>query len=114
MPLPFSFNPKMRLLLPVMVMGFLVSAVVIPVPRRGKRKLLYACALIAGLILTGAATWSCGGGNNGGGNQITPPNNNGTTPGSYTVTVYAFTESNVGSGSNSTADANVVIPLTVN
>jgi beta-glucanase (GH16 family) len=38
----------------------------------------------------------------------------GTTPGSYTVTVYAFTESNVGNGSNSTADANVAIPLTVN
>ncbi len=39
---------------------------------------------------------------------------NGTAPGSYTVTVYAFTESNVGSGSNSTADASVAIPLTVN
>jgi hypothetical protein len=38
----------------------------------------------------------------------------GTAPGSYTVTVYAFTESNVGNGSNSTADANVAIPLTVN
>jgi hypothetical protein len=75
--------------------------------------LLYACALIIGLILTGAATWSCGGGS-GGGTQITPPNNNGTTPGNYTVTVYAFTESNVGNGSNSTADASVAIPLTVN
>jgi beta-glucanase (GH16 family) len=38
----------------------------------------------------------------------------GTTPGSYTVTVYAFTESNVGDGTNGTADANVAIPLTVN
>ncbi len=39
---------------------------------------------------------------------------NGTTPGSYTVTVYAFTESNAGDGSNGTADANVPITLTVN
>ena len=38
----------------------------------------------------------------------------GTPAGNYTVTVYAFTESNVGSGSNSTADASVAIPLTVN
>jgi beta-glucanase (GH16 family) len=38
----------------------------------------------------------------------------GTPSGSYTVTVYAFTESNTGNGSNNTADANVVIPLTVN
>jgi beta-glucanase (GH16 family) len=38
----------------------------------------------------------------------------GTPPGSYTVTVYAFTESNSSNGSNSNADTNVVIPLTVN
>jgi hypothetical protein len=30
------------------------------------------------------------------------------------VTVYAFTESNIGDGSNANADANVAIPLTVN
>jgi hypothetical protein len=30
------------------------------------------------------------------------------------VTAYAFTESNVSNGANSNADANVVIPLTVN
>jgi beta-glucanase (GH16 family) len=39
---------------------------------------------------------------------------NGTASGPYTVTVYAFTESNTGNGSNSTADAHVDIPLTVN
>jgi hypothetical protein len=44
---------------------------------------------------------------------VIPPSG-GTTPGPYTVTVYAFTESNVGTGANSTADANVAIPLTVN
>ena len=111
-PPPFFFSPKMRVWLPTTILGFLVSVVVAPVPRRRRLNLLYACALIAGLILTGAATWSCGGGS--GGTQITPPNNNGTTPGNYTVTVYAFTESNVGNGSNSTADASVPIPLTVN
>ena len=38
----------------------------------------------------------------------------GTTPGNYSATVYAFTESNTSDGSNSNADASVVIPLTVN
>jgi len=47
-------------------------------------------------------------------NPPPPPPNTGTTPGSYTVTVYAFTESNTSDGTNSTADANVAIPLTVN
>jgi hypothetical protein len=44
----------------------------------------------------------------------TPPPNTGTPPGSYTVTVYAFTESNASDGSNGNADASVAIPLTVN
>jgi beta-glucanase (GH16 family) len=38
----------------------------------------------------------------------------GTPPGSYTVTVYAFTETNSSDGSNAHADASVAIPLTVN
>jgi len=84
---------------------FMVSA------RRARtRAYLYGCTLAIGLLLTGAA--SCGGGSNN--TQVTPPANNGTPPGSYTVTVYAFTESNVGTGANSTADANVAIPLMVN
>jgi hypothetical protein len=56
---------------------------------------------------------SCGGG----GSSMTPPPppvNNGTPPGSYTVTVYAFTESNVSDGTNANADASVAIPVTVN
>jgi beta-glucanase (GH16 family) len=112
-PASFFFNPKIRVWLPMTAVGFLVSVAIAAVPRRRRHSLLYACALIIGLMLTGAATWSCGGGS-GGGTQITPPNNNGTTPGNYTVTVYAFTESNVGDGSNGTADASVAIPLTVN
>lgn len=63
------------------------------------------------LILVGAAIAGCGG------NSVTstpPPGNNGTPPGSYTVTVYAFTESNASDGTNANADAHVDIPLTVN
>lgn len=62
------------------------------------------------LILVGAAVAGCGG------NSVTttPPGNNGTAPGSYTVSVYAFTESNTGDGTNANADAHVDIPLTVN
>jgi beta-glucanase (GH16 family) len=39
---------------------------------------------------------------------------NGTASGNYTVTVYAFTETNISNGANSNADASVAIPLTVN
>jgi len=62
------------------------------------------------LIFLGAAIVGCGG------NSVTttPPGNNGTPPGSYAVTVYAFTESNTSDGSNANADAHVDIPLTVN
>lgn len=113
-PASFFFNPKMRVWLPITMVGFFVSVVVAPVGRRRSRNVLYVCSLVAGLILMGAATWSCGGGGGGGsGTPITSPNNNGTTPGNYTVTVYAFTESNVGNGSNSSADTNAAIPLAV-
>jgi beta-glucanase (GH16 family) len=69
---------------------------------------LCACAVV--LILVSAAIVGCGG------NSVTttPPGNNGTPPGSYTVTIYAFTESNTSDGSNANADAHVDIPLTVN
>jgi len=107
-PLPSFFHPKMPNRLALAMMGFLVSVVVAPVARRRSRERLYSCTLVAGLILT-AAAWSCGGGNGG-----TSPGNNGTPPGNYTVTIYAFTESNSSDGSNSKADASVAIPLTVN
>jgi len=76
-------------------------------PRRARR---YAFALVAGCIV--AATLIAGCSSNS--PPPPPPGNNGTPPGSYTVTVYAFTESNIGDGSNGTADASVAIPLTVN
>jgi beta-glucanase (GH16 family) len=101
-----SFGPK-TLWLPIAFAGLLLSTLL--ASARRTRACLYGCTLILGLLVTGAA--SCGGGNN---TQVIPPGNNGTPPGSYTVTVYAFTESNVGSGANSAADANVAIPLTVN
>jgi hypothetical protein len=64
--------------------------------------------MAAVLILAGAAIAGCGG------STTTPPNNNGTPPGSYTATVYAFTESNSSDRSNGNADASAAIPLTVN
>jgi len=109
----FLFNPKTQLWLPIAIAGFLASMILAHAQRRRGRVWLFDCALIAGLILMGAGTPSCGGGN-GGGNTMTPPGNNGTPPGSYSVTVYAFTESNSSNGSNSNADASVAIPLTVN
>jgi beta-glucanase (GH16 family) len=72
-PPPF-FNPKTRVWLPMTMVGFLVFVVVAPVARRRSRKFLYACALVAGVTLMGAATWSCGGS----GTQIIPPNNGST------------------------------------
>jgi len=105
-----SVNPRMRVWLPISLAGFLVSLVVSPVARRRGRTRLYTFTLVAGLILMGAALSGCG--SNG---TPAPPNNpGGTTPGSFSVTVFAFTETNVSDGANSNADANVVIPLTVN
>jgi hypothetical protein len=105
---PGSRRPQIRAWLPIAVAGFLLSIVVIP---RRSRTSLICCALGAGMALTGAMA-GCGGGNN---TMTTPPpSNNGTPAGSYSVTVYAFAESNVSDGSNAKADASVAIPLTVN
>jgi len=112
-PHTFLFSPKNRVLLPIAIAGFLVTMVLGHIQRKRSQAWLCNCALIAGLILMGAGTPSCGGGSSNN-TQVTPPGNNGTPPGSYTVTVYAFTESNAGDGTNGSADANVAIPLTVN
>jgi|HubBroStandDraft_1064217.scaffolds.fasta_scaffold02958_6 hypothetical protein len=61
-PPPLFFNPKTRIWLPVTTVGFLVCALVAPVARRRNRTRAYACTLVFGLTLMGAATWSCGGG----------------------------------------------------
>jgi beta-glucanase (GH16 family) len=107
---PRFFEAKTRSWRPTAMLGFLVSVFMAPLARRRRRALLYSCTLIVVLILTVSA-WSCGGGSSN--TTVTPPNN-GTPPGSYAVTVYAFTETNSSDGSNSHADASVAIPLTVN
>ncbi len=60
--IPRPLNPKTRIWMPVAMVGLLVSVVLVPAARRRSRNLLYVFALVAGLTLTGAATWSCGGG----------------------------------------------------
>ena len=109
---PISFSdPRQFNWLPAAIGAFFLLSVLLSARHARRVVSLYSFVLFTGLILSGAATPSCGGG--GSGTQITPPNN-GTPPGSYTVTVYAFTESNTGNGANSNADASVAIPLTVN
>jgi beta-glucanase (GH16 family) len=105
------FNPKMRILVPIAIVGLLVLTLAALARRTRSRAWRYVSTLLLGLILVGAVIAGCGGGNS---TVITPPNNNGTPPGAYTVTVYAFTESNSSNGSNANADASVSIPLTVN
>ena len=109
---PFLFNPGMRFWLPITIAGFLVLTVAALARRAGSCARRYGSALVAELLILAAIVIAgCGGGNS---TAITPPSNNGTPPGAYTVTVYAFTESNTSDGSNGNADASVAIPLTVN
>lgn len=107
------FNPGMPVWLPLSMAGLLA---LMAVASLRKRLRLYSCMLAAGLILTGAGTSSCGGGSSNAVTTTTPvtPIASGTPAGAYTVTVYAFTESNAKDGSNANADASVSIPLTVN
>jgi beta-glucanase (GH16 family) len=108
---PIFFNPKMRLWLPIVIVELLVSMVVALARRTRSRALLCGCTVFAGLIFAGAVIAGCGATSS---VTIPPPPNTGTPPGSYAVTVYAFTESNASDGSNGNADASVAIPLTVN
>src|SRR5215472_47119 len=102
---PLFFDPKIRFWLPIAVLSVLLSTFVAFVMRRGRPALLPACAL-TGSIMVMALIVSCGGG----GSYTPPPSSGGTTPGSYQVTVSAFTESNT----SGNADAAAQIPLTVN
>jgi hypothetical protein len=111
---PFLFDPQRLFRFPVVIIVAVLLFVVAALTLRLRRRVWSpAFATAALLILAGMTIASCGGG----GSSMTPPPppvNNGTPPGSYTVTVYAFTESNVSDGTNANADANVVIPVTVN
>jgi beta-glucanase (GH16 family) len=107
---PLIFNPRIRMWLPLAIVGFLALTLAVRARRMRSRAWRNCCLLAAELILVAAVVAGCGGGS---GTLITPPDN-GTPPGTYTVTVFAFTESNTGNGSNTSADASVSIPLTVN
>ena len=85
--------------------------IVVLAPRMRSRTWRPAFGMAVVLILAASAIVACGGGNS---ITTTPPSNNGTPPGSYAVTVYAFTQSNTSDGTNAHADASVAIRLTVN
>jgi len=104
------FNPKPGQ--PFALAGVLTMLLAVMVffrKRLGLRSFRRTMALSA-FVLGAALVMGCSlrfvGGESGG--------NTGTTPGQYTVTVYAFTESNSTNGANANADARVAIPLTVN
>jgi len=110
---PSLFDPQRLFRFPVVIVAALLLFVVTTLaPRLRRRAWSPAYATAALLILAGMTLASCGGGASSVMNP--PPSNNGTPPGPYTVTVYAFTESNVSDGTNANADASVPIPLMVN
>jgi len=108
---PFLLRPRMRVW-PVTIVGFLLLAVVALVLFKRSRELRcgFGFATVVLLVLAGTAMAGCGGGYS----TAPPPANNGTPPGSYSITVYAFTQANTSDGSNANADVSVAIPVTVN
>lgn len=107
---PFVFNFRIWNWSKIAIAGLLAFTIVFTVRGTRSRARHRISTLIAGLILGGIVFAGCGGNGMG----TSPPGNNGTPPGAYTVTVYAFTESNTGNGANANADTTVSIPLTVN
>jgi len=108
---PFLFDPQWQFRLPVVIIAAILLMWFLALALRTQSRVWRpACCTAALLILVSVAFAGCGT------NSVTtvPPVNNGTPPGSYTVTVYAFTESNASDGTNANADAHVDIPLTVN
>src|SRR6267154_1571498 len=109
--LPFFIDPRMLIWMPITIAGLLALLIVALVLRAQGNARRQLCGVAAVLILVGIAIAGCGGNS---APPPPPPPPNGTPPGSYTVTVYAFTESNMSDGTNATADASVAIPFTVN
>lgn len=107
---PFPFDPTPWFLVPIAIVTILMFAIFVLALRLRSRALRPAYGMATLLILAGMTIAACGGGNS----VTPPPPPNGTSPGAYTVTVYAFTEGNVSDGTNAHADASVGIPLTVN
>ena len=108
---PPLLGPQRILRLPVVLIAALLLIFIVALARRMHGRTWYLASALAAVLLLACAT---GGGCGGGTSTITPPPNNGTPPGSYNVTVFAFTEGNASDGTNANADANVVIPVTVN
>lgn len=109
---PLLSDPRIRLRLPIVILAVLLLALAAFLLRRGKQARPSAFAVI-GFALVLVVIAGCGGGGYSSSSPPPPPSG-GTTPGSYAVTVYAFTESNTSDGTNAHADASVQIPLTVN
>lgn len=106
---PAIFNrPAAR---PILLLLAAVMAIVIFGRKPSRHAKRASAAAFAALVLPALLMWSCGGGSSSVNVNNPPPN--GTTPGSYTVSVYAFTEGNTSNGANASADAKVSIPLTV-
>ncbi len=106
---PFFFRPRVRLW-PVTVFLLLVVVALGLFKRNNGLRYGFGFATLVVLILAGTAMVGCGGGYS----TTPPPANNGTPPGSYSITVYAFTQANTTDGSNANADVSVAIPVTVN
>lgn len=107
---PHRFDP--RPWLPgIVVAEFLAFSIFAVALRRRISSASRVWAMVAFVFLAAVTIAGCGGGS---GSLTTPPSNSGTTPGNYSVTVYAFTESNTSDGTNAHADASAIIPLTVN
>lgn len=100
---PLRLDPKIRFRLPIAILDILLFGLVAFV--RSRHPALRLIYVLTAFVLVMAVIVGCGGGS-----YTPPPPSGGTTPGSYQVTVNAFTESNT----SGNADASTQIILTVN
>jgi beta-glucanase (GH16 family) len=107
---PFLYKPQVRLWVLAAIVALLALMLGALAGRTRTPAWRYAGAVAAASIFVGAVIAGCGGRSA----VVTPPSYNGTPPGAYTVTVYAFTETNTSNGTNASADAQVSLPLMVN
>lgn len=84
----------------------LLAVIIVLLVKLARRHRWVPAGAVSFFVLA-ALLLGCSGGSNGG---STPPPSGGTTPGSYTITVNAYTVS----GNGTTPDSTVTIPLTVN
>ena len=106
--LPRYLSPKMGSAFWLSTMFVLVLlTLLVRLKRRRVGRSLRLSMVLGSLVLAATLIIGCGAVSGGAGDT-------GTTPGSYTVTVYAFTESNLSNGAKSNADARANISLKVN